>query len=608
MKHLFRVLSHSVYYKLNIGLNLLFNILAIIFSALSLAMVAPFLQLLFKKDIKPILGTVPELQFSVESFLSYFEFIFTGIILNEGRSSALVFICISVIIVFFFKNLFRYLAVYFLAPWRNGILKDIRNELFNKILDLPLGYYTEKKKGDIITRVTSDIQEIEVSIVHFLEIIFKAPLTVITYLGVMLYMSPELTGFIIVTLVASGYIIGRIGKSLKNESRIGQERIGDLVTIMEETISGLRIIKSFNIENYRKAQFGNINQKLFSIQNAIKRRQQLSSPLSEFLGISVVAFVLWYGGNLVLIEGIEMTPEVFITFIVIFSQVITPAKSFSTAYYNIRKGMASSERIVNVLEQDILIKEVSSPQEILKFNDSISIEGLRFSYQEKEVLKGIDLKVEKGKCVALVGPSGAGKTTLVDLIPRFYDINSGKIEIDGFNIKELKLKSLRNLIGVVSQHPVLFNDTVFNNIAIGFDHVKEEDVYNAAKIANAHTFIEELDNGYQTNIGDQGNKLSGGQKQRITIARAILRNPPILILDEATSALDTESEKLVQEALIKLMKDRTSIVIAHRLSTIKHADEIIVLKEGQIKERGSHKELLSLGGIYDNLVSLQNIN
>jgi len=571
-------------------------------------MVAPFLQLLFKKDIKPILGPVPELQFSVESFLSYFEFVFTGIILNEGRSTALVFICISVIIVFFFKNLFRYLAVYFLAPWRNGILKDIRNELFNKILELPLGYYTEKKKGDIITRVTSDIQEIEVSIVHFLEIIFKAPLTVITYLGVMLYMSPELTSFIIVTLVASGYIIGRIGKSLKNESRIGQERIGDLVTIMEETISGLRIIKSFNIENYRKAQFGNINQKLFSIQNAIKRRQQLSSPLSEFLGISVVAFVLWYGGNLVLIEGIDMSPEAFITFIVIFSQVITPAKSFSTAYYNIRKGMASSERIVNVLEQDILIKEVSSPQEILKFNHYISIEGLRFSYQEKEILKGIDLKVEKGKCVALVGPSGAGKTTLVDLIPRFYDINSGKIEIDGINIKELKLKSLRNLIGVVSQHPVLFNDTVFNNIAIGFDHVKEEDVYNAAKIANAHIFIEELDNGYQTNIGDQGNKLSGGQKQRITIARAILRNPPILILDEATSALDTESEKLVQEALIKLMKDRTSIVIAHRLSTIKHADEIIVLKEGQIKERGSHKELLSLGGIYDNLVSLQNIN
>ena len=608
MKHLLRVLSHSVNYKLNIGLNLFFNVLAIVFSAVSLAMVAPFLQILFKKDIKPITGQEPELEFSVESFLAYFEFVFTGIIIEGGRSSALVFICISVIIVFFLKNLFRYLAVYFLAPWRNGILKDLRNELFNKILELPLGYYTEKKKGDIITRVTSDIQEIEVSIVHFLEMIFKAPLTVITYLSVMLYMSPELTGFIIITLIVSGYIIGRIGKTLKHESRLGQERIGDLVTIMEETISGLRIIKSFNIESYRKVQFQNINKKLFSIQNAIKRRQQLSSPLSEFLGISVVAFVLWYGGNLVLTEGIDMTPEAFITFIVIFSQVITPAKSFSTAYYNIRKGMASSERIVSILDQDIIIKETESPVEISAFKDSITIDGLRFSYSEREILKGIDLKVEKGKCIALVGPSGAGKTTLVDLIPRFYDIDSGEIKIDGINIKMLKLKSLRNLIGVVSQHPVLFNDTVYNNIAIGLENVNEEDVYNAAKIANAHTFIEDLEHGYQTNIGDQGNKLSGGQKQRITIARAILRNPPILFLDEATSALDTESEKLVQDALIKLMLDRTSIVIAHRLSTIKHADEIIVLKEGEIKERGSHKELLSLGGIYDNLVRLQNIN
>jgi subfamily B ATP-binding cassette protein MsbA len=382
-----------------------------------------------------------------------------------------------------------------------------------------------------------------------------------------------------------------------------------LVTIIEESLSGLRIIKAFNIEPYRVAQFGDINESLFGIHNKIKRRQQLSSPLSEFMGITVVATVLWFGGRLVLEDSLGLSPEAFITYIVIFSQIISPAKSFSTAYYNIRKGMASAERIVKVLDADIKIKEPSNPKTIDGFNSSIKIKDVCFSYDKQtEVLKNIDLEIKKGQCVALVGPSGAGKTTLVDLIPRFYDIDKGTVEIDGHNIKSLALHSLREQIGFVSQQSVLFNDTIYNNIALGVENVSLDEVEAAAKLANAHEFIIKLDGGYQSNIGDQGNKLSGGQKQRLTIARAILRNPPILILDEATSALDTESEKLVQDALIKLMKDRTSIVIAHRLSTVKHADNIIVLKDGQIKERGTHQDLLSLGEIYDNLVKLQSIN
>ncbi len=609
MKHLLRVLSHSIHYKVNIGLNLLFNIFAIVFSAVSLAMVAPFLQLLFKSEMPELSKQAPHLYFSVDSIIEYFEYTFTKIIIVEGRYSALVFICVTVIVVFFLKNLFRYLAMYFLAPWRNGILRDVRNEIFAKILALPISYFTEKRKGDIITRVTSDIQEIEISIVQFLEIIFREPITILTYLGVMLYMSPQLTLFILIVLPLTGYIIGTIGKTLKKQSKMGQERLGELVTIIEETLSGLRIIKAFNVEAYRRHQFSSINHTLFSIQNKIKRRQQLSSPLSEFMGISVVAAVLWYGGGLVLNDSLGLSPEGFITYIVIFSQIISPAKAFSTAYYNIRKGMASSERIVNVLNADLQIVEKDNALTIDCFSSEINFDGVNFSYNDQaQVLKGINLKVKKGECIALVGPSGAGKTTLVDLLPRFYDVSSGNITIDGINVKDLKLTDLRDKIGFVSQQAILFNDSVYNNISFGVEGVSQAQIERAAKLANAHDFIIGLEGGYNANIGDQGSKLSGGQKQRLTIARAILKNPAILILDEATSALDTESEKLVQDALIKLMKDRTSIVIAHRLSTIQHADKIIVLKDGEIKESGTHKDLLSLGGIYNNLVSLQNIN
>ena len=513
-----------------------------------------------------------------------------------------------VVIMFFLKNLTRYLAMYFLVPIRNGVVRDIRRDVYHKILSLPIGYFTDERKGDMMARMNNDVQEVEWGIMNSLEAAFREPLNIIVFLITMFTMSSELTTFVLVLLPIAGLIIGRIGKSLKKKSIQAQEKMGELLSNIEETLGGLRIIHAFTAEKSASKKFGGLNNQHYGLMNKIGRRRDLASPVSEFLGTVVMTVVMYFGGLLVLGSETKLEPSEFIAFIAIFSQVITPAKSLTTAWYNIQKGLASSERIYKILDAEVLVKDPEHPAEAKPFSDKIHFDGISFSYIKedgKSVLKNISLEIPKGKTVALVGQSGSGKTTLADMLPRYYDVDSGKITIDGVNIKDMRVSDLRGLMGIVTQESILFNDTVFNNIAFGMENATEEDVIAAAKIANANDFISAMSDGYQTSIGDRGSKLSGGQRQRLSIARAVLKNPPILILDEATSALDTESERLVQEALINLMKQRTTLVIAHRLSTIVHADEIIVMQSGEIVERGTHQELLNKNGYYKRLFDLQ---
>jgi subfamily B ATP-binding cassette protein MsbA len=492
-----------------------------------------------------------------------------------------------------------------MAPVRNGIVRDIRQQLFDKILLLPLSYFSEERKGDLMSRISADVQEVEWSILNVLEAVFREPLIITGCLLYMLYESPSLTLFVFILILFTAVVIGGIGKSLKKSSSIVQEKLGNLVSIVEEALGGLRIIKGFNADNYQRNKFAKENNEYRWTLTRLLWRRDLSSPLSEFMGIGVVSILLWYGSRKVF-SG-ELDPENFFTFLFAFYYVIEPAKSFSKAFFNIQKGIAAMTRVEKILDAESTIIEKDSPRTLNTFQSGISYQGVTFAYNQEEgpVLQDINLEIPKGKVIALVGASGAGKSTLVDLLPRFYDVQQGSILVDGHDIKYYSLKSLRAQMGIVSQEAILFNDTIYNNIVFGLEGITTEDVEHAAKIANAHDFIMATENGYQTNIGDRGNKLSGGQRQRITIARAILKNPPILILDEATSALDSESEKLVQEALLELMKKRTSIVIAHRLSTIQHADEIIVMKNGAIIERGTHQELLKKAGEYQKLVELQ---
>lgn len=513
-----------------------------------------------------------------------------------------------VVIMFFLKNLTRYLAMYFLVPIRNGVVRDIRRDVYHKILSLPIGYFTDERKGDMMARMTNDVQEVEWGIMNSLEAAFREPLNIIVFLITMFTMSSELTTFVLVLLPIAGLIIGRIGKSLKKKSAQAQEKMGELLSNIEETLGGLRIIHAFTAEKSASKKFGSLNNQHFGLMNKIGRRRDLSSPVSEFLGTLVMTVVMYFGGLLVLGSDSKLEPSEFIAFIAIFSQVIPPAKSLTTAWYNIQKGLASSDRIYKILDAEVLVKDPEHPIEGKPFSDKIHFDGISFSYIKedgKSVLKNISLEIPKGKTVALVGQSGSGKTTLADMLPRYYDVDRGKITIDGVNIKDMRVADLRGLMGIVTQESILFNDTVFNNISFGMENASEEEVIAAAKIANANDFITAMSDGYQTTIGDRGSKLSGGQRQRLSIARAVLKNPPILILDEATSALDTESERLVQEALINLMKQRTTLVIAHRLSTIVHADEIIVMQSGEIVERGTHQELLNKKGYYKRLFDLQ---
>lgn len=533
---------------------------------------------------------------------------YSGYLIDKyGAVDTLMYISLMILALYFLKNFFRYMAMFFIAPIRNGVVRDLRNEMYNKVLILPLAYFSEQRKGDIISRMSSDVLEVEWSILSSLEAVFREPLTIILFVLTLFFLSPALTVFVLIMLPISAVLIGLIGRSLKKSSEKGQKKLGNILSIIEETIGGLRIIKGFTAIGSANQKFKENNKIYTRLMINLYRKRDLSSPLSEFMGVSVVVSILWFGGRLILGENATIDAATFLVYIGIFSQILPPAKAITTAFYNVQKGAASVERIEVVLnaEEQIIQKENALAKK--DFKSEIEYQNLNFDYvSDKPVLRNINLKVKKGQTIALVGASGGGKSTLVDLLPRFYDPQQGKISIDGIDIKDFIIDDLRALLGIVTQESILFNDTVFNNIALGVEtKVSEEEVVAAAKIANAHEFIVKMDKGYQSNIGDRGQKLSGGQRQRLSIARAVLKNPPILILDEATSALDTESERLVQDALENLMKNRTSLVIAHRLSTIKNADEIVVVNNGEIVERGTHRVLLEKQGVYARLHAMQ---
>ncbi len=606
MKSLLKIFRYVIPYWRFALLNILFNLLAALFSLVTFTMVIPFLGLLFG-TIKPV-NYAPALTLNTQSISDNFFYMMNNIILQHGKSQALLYICIAVVILFFTKNLFRYLAMFFIAPLRNGMVKDLRNDLFKKLLILPLSYYSEQRKGDIITRITGDVQEIEWSVMSSIVMIFRDPLTIMIFVASLFVISFKLTLFMLILIPLTAIIVGGIGKSLRRSSRKVQKKMGEMVSTIEETLSGLRILKAFNVLDFSAKRFVKLNSYYTKKANTVYRKRDAASPVSEFLGAIVMVIIMWFGGSLVLGKSGNVSAEEFIAYMVIFSQIIPPSKSFTDAVYSIQKGKASIERVQELLQAEEIIEEAPDALSISEFNKCIEFRNVSFSYQKEYVLRNINLRIDKGKTIALVGHSGAGKTTIVDLIPRFYDCTEGEILIDGIPIKRLKIDHLRNLLGIVPQESVLFNESVQNNIALGQPNISEYSVIEAAKIANAHEFIMQLEQNYQTNIGDRGNKLSGGQCQRLNIARAVLKNPPILILDEATSSLDTESERLVQDALQNIMQNRTSIIIAHRLSTIQHADEIIVLENGEIVERGTHSELISQNSVYKKLCEMQSFN
>lgn len=596
-------------YKKYVVLNLVYNLLTTIFSLFSFATIIPVLQILFgiqranvsyqpwswNDSLKDIFNALKNNAFySIEQVVE-----------TSGAPAALLYLGLFLMVITFLKTGTAYLASYYMVPIRTGVVRDLRNQLYRKILSLPIGFFTEERKGDIISRMTNDVNEVEASIISSLEMLFKNPIMILIYLIVMFAMSWELTLFVLLLLPFSGWLIGKIGKSLKQRSTLGQQQTGELLSQIEETLSGLRVIKAFNAEKKFQNKFAQLNEKIRRTFNRINRRYNLAHPLSELVGTIVIAIVLWFGGVLILENHSSINAAEFIYYLIIFYSIITPAKDLSKAGYSIQKGLASLERIDRILTTPNKIKEPASPVPMKPFSDKIEFRNISFRYKTEWVLRDINITISKGKTIALVGQSGSGKSTLLDLLPRYYDPQKGEILIDGVNIKLLRTSDIRAQIGNVNQEAILFNDTFFNNIAFGSENVTIEQVIEAAKIANAHEFIMATEKGYETTIGDRGSKLSGGQRQRISIARAILKNPPILILDEATSSLDTESEKMVQDAIEKLMYNRTTLVVAHRLSTIKRADEICVIYEGRIVERGKHEELLALNGYYKRLYDMQ---
>lgn len=604
MKEFKRLLSYVKPYKIYAILNIVFNFMTIVFSIFSLAMIIPFLKLIV--GVESLVKTAPDFDiFNKETWMPNLYLQMSKMIEQSGAEKVLIVISIAIIILFFLKNLFRYMAMYILAPLRNGVIRDIRNSVYSKIIQLPLSYFSNKKKGDIIARATNDVQDVEWTIMGSLEILFRDSITVIAYMTTLFIISTKLTFVMLTILPVAGFVIARIGKSLRRKSLKAQNMNGTLLSYLDEAVGGLRIIKAFNAKKYSENKFYNHNNEYSKVMIGVFRRGDLSAPMSEFFGIIVMSIVLWYGGKLIISDSSAMDGPTFVFYVTLFSQVIPSIKSFSSGYYRIQKGIASAQRIWELVDADDNIQEKSNAKSKSEFTNNISYNNLSFKYEDDYVLNNINLKIEKGKTIAVVGASGAGKSTLVDLLPRFYDPTDGNLSIDGIELTDLKIEDLRSLMGIVNQESILFNDTIFNNIAFGIPEATEESVISAAKVANAHEFISQLPNGYHTHIGDRGNKLSGGQKQRISIARAVFKNPPIMILDEATSSLDTESESLVQDALDKLMLNRTSIVIAHRLSTIKNANEIVVMDQGKIVEKGSHAELIQLNGIYRKLHDLQ---
>ncbi len=608
MNHFKKILAYAKPYKKYAILNIIFNILYAVFNVLSVLGFIPVLGILFgqteKSFIEPKYEGITSISDYVQNSLNYRV---TLMIESGGIESALLFICFLSFFLFFFKNLFRYFASYILAFLRNGVVKDIRDALYAKILELPIAYFSEKRKGDTIARMTSDVKEVENSFLTSLETIVREPLTIIFTLGSMFAISAKLTLFVFILLPVSGFIISSISKKLKAKSLLAQQENGNFLSFIEETLTGLRVIKGFNAEANIEKKFNDSTKKYRNLMTKVIHRKTLASPMSEFLGVTTIIAILWYGGKLVLSGNSEITPQQFFGYIGLFYLVLNPAKAIATAYSNIQKGDASAERILEILETENTIIDKENALQKLSFDKTISFENISFKYKDDYVLENFSLTINKGETVALVGQSGSGKSTLANLITRFYDVNEGTIKIDGVDIKDITKKSLRGLMGIVAQDSILFNDSVKNNLALGIETTNEKDVLNAAIIANAHEFIKELPNQYETNIGDGGNSLSGGQQQRLCIARAVLKNPPIMILDEATSALDTESEQIVQVSLEKMMENRTSIVIAHRLSTIQKADKIIVLRKGKIVEQGKHEELLTKKGEYFKLVNMQSL-
>ncbi len=606
MKKYARLFRYLGAYKSNIALYFLFIILAIVFSVASIGSLPFFIDLIFTKGRADVLK--PEVISNSQDFIRYISYYLQELIKTDGKAYVLALICIMVLIAVFLKNVFTYLSYYILAPMRNGVMNRLRKELFQKILIMPIGYFTEQRKGDIMSRMTNDVGELENSVVGTVEGLIKDPLNLLILLGTLVFISPKLSLFLLIFLPVTGFIIGRISRSLKKQSNTAAIKQGEALSVLDETLGGLRVIKAFTAERLVGKKFDEHNEDLFHIKNKMQYRRDLASPLSEFLGVLVLCGILYFGGQLVLGGNAGgLTDKGFIMYIGIFTQIISPAKALSTSFYNMQKGSAAIARIEEVLQAPVMVEEAANPKPIKSFDHSIEFKNVGFAYDDITILKNINLKVAKGKTIALVGSSGAGKSTLADLVPRFHDVGTGELFIDGINIKEYSLDQLRGLMGIVTQEPILFNDTIFNNITLGIENATTEAVEQAAKIANAHNFIVQKEDGYNTNIGDRGGKLSGGERQRMTIARAVLKNPPILILDEATSSLDTESERLVQDAINNLMNNRTSIVIAHRLSTIRHADEIIVLQFGEIVERGTHDSLIVQNGFYKRLVDMQEV-
>jgi len=613
MKKLFSVLKYTKDYKGYTALNILFNIFFSIFSVFSISLTIPFLELIFKKDVSDyqtiINQAAPKLSLSMKGLTDWGYYHMSLMIIEQGKAQTLLMICLVVFVATLLKNASRYFAMYFLAPIRNGVVMDLRNKMIKKSLHLPLSYFSDERKGDMMSRMTTDVIEIEWSIMQTLELIFREPLLIIISLATLIFISPFLTLYVFLLLPVAGLVVALVSKSLKSRSAKSKEVLGQLFNIMEETLGALKVIKAFTGERFVQDKFEKVNHSYNKISIGLYRRADLTSPISETVVLGVLLLILYTGGVMVF-DGVGgLSGAAFLGYFAVASQIVPPIKQITQAYNNIQKGLASEERINKILEAENPIVNKADATKIDHFSNGIEFNNVSFSYKKGDdgyVLKNINLSIPKGKTIALVGQSGSGKTTLADMIPRFYDTDLGEIKIDGISLKDIDIESLRKQIGVVTQESVLFNDTIENNIAFGLDSVDKSKVIEAAKVANAHEFILQQPDGYQTNIGDRGGKLSGGQRQRISIARAILKNPPILILDEATSALDTESERLVQDALNNLMKNRTSIVIAHRLSTIVNADEIFVINKGELAEKGSHKELLEKNGIYKKLFDMQN--
>ncbi|MDG2370252.1 MAG: ABC transporter ATP-binding protein [Flavobacteriales bacterium] len=587
----------------------MFNILGVFFSIFSFAMIIPLLRVVFNSDIKVFQKTVEEYRGDVslnkDSIVDFFNYKLANFSLNNGKESTLIYICIFLVAMVFLKNLFTYLSNFYLTNIVHLSVRELRDKMYQKIIKLPMSFFSNEKKGDLLSRFSADVKEVEIAIKATTNAIFKEPFYIIGYLATLTIISPKLTLFILVFLPFAGFVISKISNGLKKRTNQGQIDVGKMMSITEETLYGLRIIKGFNAQSHMIEKYKESNNRLFKVMVGISRRVYIASPVSEFLGVIATAGVLLYGGNLVFAG--EIYPDVFIGYLILFSQLITPFKSISKAIYDSSQGISALNRVEEVLFEEETIKTVPEYDNLSSFSNEITYSNVGFKYEEDWVLKEINLTIKKGQTIALVGHSGSGKTTLADLLIRFYDVQEGQILIDGKNIKNVNLHELRSLMGVVTQESVLFNDTIFNNIAFGLKNISKDEVLNASKMANAHGFISKLEQGYETIIGDAGNKLSGGQRQRLSIARALLKNPTILILDEATSSLDTASEKAVQEALDRLMKNRTSLVIAHRLSTIQHADRIFVVDDGKIVEEGSHEELLIKNNYYKKFIDLQSL-